>query len=1120
MHGSPREGAVHFPGGHISARLVTWALAACLLLATSATAQAATLPAGFAEETLGAGLTAPVGAATAPDGRIFVAEKGGRVRVITPDRLTLAAPLLDISGRVNSYHDRGLLGIAVDRDFATNGYLYLLYTYDVAPLTADSSTATVAQLLRVTVSANNTASNETVLLGSYTSGACPTASNTLDCLPSNGASHSIGTVRVDPSDGTLWVGLGDSSSFTQVDNLAFRTYDEQSFAGKIIHVDRAGRGLPGHPFCPADADLTHVCTKLYAKGFRNPYRFHLRPDGPLVAGDVQWDANEELDIVRPGGNYGWPCWEARGQTPGYSSDQRCASLYAAGGDTKPLHHYPHVDGSGNNSSAIVGGPEYNGTDFPPEYRSSIFYGDYAKGVIRRVRVDASDNCVDPNPQGGCGALPFATDWFGGVDLQAAPGGGLLYVEFGDGGPTGSVKRIFWDTLSGRPVAKIAASPRSGPAPLNVQFSSAGSSDPNGDSLSYQWDFGDGSTSTAQNPSHTYTSAGTFTARLTVSDGTQSNSASLTITPGNSAPTVNITAPVQDSAYRAGQTIELRGNASDPEDGALTGTSLSWRITLVHGSHDHPLSERTGTSASFVAASDHDSDSFYRITLRATDSAGLDSERIVTIRPETVPFVLKSSPEPGAEVSYGGISATTPYARQSAIGYETSVSAQETYTRLGRTWVFDSWSDGGARLHNITIPASASSLTASYREDKAANRPADASSSGPGLGPELANDVSSTTRWSSAYADNQWWQVDLGTARKVDTVELNWEAAYASQYKIQVSTDNVSFTDVATVNLTSKRLERTTFAATTARYVRVLGVTRATRWGFSFYDARVMGPDDAVPPPAEDKALGRPASASSVYKSFESRLANDGDSTTRWSSVFSDGQWWQVDLGSVRKVDTVEINWEAAYPRSYRIQTSTDGTTFSDAATVAISNPGWKKTTFTARDARYVRVLSVTRATGYGISIWDARVFGPDDPAQPPPPPPPTPQEKAAGGTATASSTEAAGREPPMAIDGVSTTRWASARIDNQWWQVDLGRARKVDAVEINWEAAYARQYRIQTSTDGTTFTDAATVNITARGLKRTEFAERSARYVRVLGVTRATVYGISFWDLRVFGVPD
>jgi hypothetical protein len=108
----------------------------------------------------------------------------------------------------------------------------------------------------------------------------------------------------------------------------------------------------------------------------------------------------------------------------------------------------------------------------------------------------------------------------------------------------------------------------------------------------------------------------------------------------------------------------------------------------------------------------------------------------------------------------------------------------------------------------------------------------------------------------------------------------------------------------------------------------------------------------------------------------------------------------------------------------------------------------------------------------------------------------------------------------MAIDGVSTTRWASARIDNQWWQVDLGRARKVDAVEINWEAAYARQYRIQTSTDGTTFTDAATVNITARGLKRTEFAERSARYVRVLGVTRATVYGISFWDLRVFGVPD
>lgn len=574
------------------------ALVAAIFLAVATPVHAATLPAGYEEETLGSGLTSPVGAAPAPDGRLFVAEKAGRVRVIDAAGNLAPQPVLDISSRVNSYWDRGLLGIAVDRDFASNGWLYLLYTYDLTPLTADSSSAAVAQLLRVTVSPGNIASQETVLLGSYTAGPCPTASNTLDCIPSNGASHSIGTVRVDPSNGTLWVGVGDSASFTQVDNLAFRTYDEKSFAGKVLHIDRNGNGLPGHPFCPTDADLTHVCTKVHAKGLRNPFRFHLRPDGPPVAGDVQWDANEEVDVLRAGGNFGWPCWEAANPTPGYRDDPRCQSLYAAGGDTKPLLYYPHADGSGSNSSAVVGGPELDG---------AIYYGDYAKGVIRRIRVDAADNCLDKDSQGRCQSQPFATNWYGGVDLQAAPNGGLLYVEFGDGGPNGAVKRIYQSPSNLRPIASAQASPRFGPAPLQVQFDSSGSSDPEGAPLTYSWDFGDGASSTAPNPTHTYAANGSYTARLTISDGELSATDTVTITPGNSPPTANIAAPLDESGYRAGDTIELRGSASDPEDGALTGASLEWRVTLVHGSHDHPLTRMTGAQASFVAVADHDSD---------------------------------------------------------------------------------------------------------------------------------------------------------------------------------------------------------------------------------------------------------------------------------------------------------------------------------------------------------------------------------------------------------------------------------------------------------------------------------------------------------------------------------
>ena len=109
--------------------------------------------------------------------------------------------------------------------------------------------------------------------------------------------------------------------------------------------------------------------------------------------------------------------------------------------------------------------------------------------------------------------------------------------------------------------------------------------------------------------------------------------------------------------------------------------------------------------------------------------------------------------------------------------------------------------------------------------------------------------------------------------------------------------------------------------------------------------------------------------------FTPDKAVDGSSTTRWSSQHIDNQWWQVDLGSVRQMTKVELNWEAAYPSRYKILTSTDGTTFTEAADVSIASPGLKTATFPARSARYVRIQGITRGTPWGISFWDARVFG-------------------------------------------------------------------------------------------------------------------------------------------------
>ncbi len=411
-------------------------------------------------------------------------------------------------------------------------------------------------------------------------------------------------------------------------------------------------------------------------------------------------------------------------------------------------------------------------------------------------------------------------------------------------------------------------------------------------------------------------------------------------------------------------------------------------------------------------------------------------------------------------------------------------------------------------------------------EKAAGRSTSASSvQGAAYASGMAVDGSVSTRWGSTATDNQWWQVDLGSVRKVDRVELNWEAAYASRYKIQTSTDGTNFSDAADVTISSAGVKTTSFAARDARYVRVLGVTRSdTRYGISIWEAKVFGPSDTdppppppPPPPSSDLALNKPASASgSQNATYVAARANDGSSTTRWSSGFSDNQWWQVDLGSAQQVAKVELNWEAAYASRYKILTSTDGTNFSEAADVTITSPGLKTTTFAARSARYVRVLGVTRATQYGISFWDARVFGPGTDPPPPPPPPPS-SDLALNKPASASGSQNATYVAARANDGSSTTRWSSGFSDNQWWQVDLGSAQQVAKVELNWEAAYASRYKILTSTDGTNFSEAADVTITSPGLKTTTFAARSARYVRVLGVTRATQYGISFWDARVFG---
>ncbi|MGH2978995.1 MAG: PQQ-dependent sugar dehydrogenase [Solirubrobacterales bacterium] len=682
-----------------------------LLVAWTATsigvpaAGAATLPTGFEERTVASGLTAPTAVDWAPDGRMFVAEKAGRVRVVTAGGSLVSTPLLDISDHVHPSGDRGLLGLAVDSGFTSNRYLYLLYTYDTS--SSHPTGPKTSRLTRVTVNSNNTASAETVLVGSIGTAPCPAPSNTSDCIPSDGGSHSIGTVRSAP-DGTVWAGSGDGSDYGRVDERALRTHDEQSFAGKLIHVDRNGRGLPGHPFCPAEADLTKVCTKVWAKGFRNPFRFTLRPSGLPAVGDVGWGSAEEMNLAQAGRNYGWPCYEGRSRVGGYSGFSTCTTLYSkegtSAGVTFPDYHYSH-SGSG---AAIVGGPTYPGGPYPDEFDGDLFFGDYVRGWIKRMEFDGGGRPADTKD--------FATGWYG-VDLELW-GGELYYADFGDGSRgQGSVRRISYSPDNRSPIAVAEAAPTSGGVPLTVRFKGSGSSDPEGGTLRYDWNFDDGTShSTSKDPSHSYSKTGEFDARLTVRDPAgASDTATVHVSVGNTPPTATIAAPTEGSKYRNGVPVQLTGSATDKEDGTLADGRLSWHVVLVHADHAHDFTTLEGKQASFTPWTDHDADSHYRVTLTATDSKGVSASKTVTIAPETIDLTIASVPA-GAPITYAGYAqVAAPYSSRAAIGFLTTVGAADRFSHNGRLFVFEGWSDGGAISHDISMPAQDVTLTARYRD---------------------------------------------------------------------------------------------------------------------------------------------------------------------------------------------------------------------------------------------------------------------------------------------------------------------------------------------------------------------------------------------------------------------
>ncbi|MFF4535055.1 discoidin domain-containing protein [Streptomyces aureus] len=290
-------------------------------------------------------------------------------------------------------------------------------------------------------------------------------------------------------------------------------------------------------------------------------------------------------------------------------------------------------------------------------------------------------------------------------------------------------------------------------------------------------------------------------------------------------------------------------------------------------------------------------------------------------------------------------------------------------------------------------------------------------------------------------------------------------------------------------------------------LRTLGVALAAM------AALVTLPLQQRPAAAADLPLsqGKTATSSSDENGgTPAAYAVDGNTATRWSSAATDSQWLQVDLGSSATITKVVLNWEAAYGSDYRIQTSADGSTWTDVKTVTGGDGGTDSLDVSGQ-GRYVRMYGVHRATPYGYSLWEFQVFGTAGTT--------TPgtcdtANAAQGKAATASSSENAANSASAAFDGNTATRWSSAFSDPQWVQVDLGAVGDLCRVDLNWEAAYGKAFQIQSSTDGQNWTVLKSVTDGTGGTASYDVSGKG-RYVRIYWTTRGTAYGYSLWEVAV-----
>jgi glucose/arabinose dehydrogenase len=850
----------------------------------------AAVPEGFQEQVVLSGLSQPMNLEFSPDGRIFVAEKAGIIKVFDGLADTTATVFADLRTNVHNQNDRGLLGLTLHPNFPATPYVYVLYTYDAppgqtAPVWNDNCTSVgganggrcvvTGRLSRLQAAGDVMTGTEQVFLHDW-----------CQQYPS----HSIGDLRFGP-DGALYVSSGDGASYSAVDygqlgtpanpcadppggtmtppgaeGGALRSQDVRTLAdptgldGTVLRLDPAtGAAASGNPLI-ASTDLN--ARRIVAQGLRNPFRFTFRPGtSELWLGDVGWSTWEEVnrlvDPVAGVTNFGWPCYEGAATQSGYDGANLalCENLYTGSGQTAPLFAYRHgqpvVSGETcpvNAGSSTSGAAFYptSGGSYPAAYRGALFFADYSRDCIWAMPPTSAGGVPDP-----ANRQVFVSSAANPVDLAIGPGGDLYYVDAG-----GTIRRIRYFAGNTPPTAVIQASPTSGNAPLTVTFDASGSSDPDpadAGLLRYEWDFTNDGTvdATTATTTFTYPAGGPYTARLRVLDTLNADdTATVAIQSGNSRPTAVIDSPASTLTFAVNDTISFAGRGTDPEQGALPNSALHWRLLqhhcfTVNNCHVHTVQDWDGVGSGSFPAPDHEYPSYLELALTVTDSAGLTHTTSVRLDPKTVDLTFASSP-PGLQIAVGGTAQATPFTRRVIQGSGNSVSAVTPQTLAGTTYTFASWSDGGAQTHLITAPAAAATYTATF------------AATGPVRLPQSQMTVRSVDsqetllingRGSNVLDGNPssvWMtrmllpapmpheiQLDLGASRSVTALyylpRQNSASGRIANYEVYVSTDGTTWgSAVATGTFANSTAEQAvSFPAKTGRYIRLRALSEVS-----------------------------------------------------------------------------------------------------------------------------------------------------------------------------------------------------------------------------------------------------------------------------------------------------